>query len=131
MSIRYLSKEQILLLHSMIVDETGGTHGVREHHTILSAEQLPQQTAFGKELYPTIFLKAAVYTRTIIMNHPFIDGNKRTGMVSAFVFLEWNGYVSITKEGGVEEFAFEIIQKRLSLEKIADWFKKHSKKIKK
>ena len=98
---------------------------------MLSVEQMPQQTAFGKELYPTMFLKAAVYTRNILMDHPFVDGNKRTGMTSAFVFLLRNGYVSITKEGGIEEFALKIIQERFSLEKIAIWFEKHSKKIKK
>ena len=115
----------------MLIDETGGSHGLRDQNAILSAEQMPQQTAFGKELYPTIFLKAAVYTRNILMNHPFVDGNKRTGMASAFVFLLRNGHVSITKEGDIEKFALRIAQERLTLEKIADWFKKHSKKIKK
>jgi len=92
---------------------------------------MPQQTAFGKELYPSVFLKAAVYARSIIMNHPFIDGNKRTGVTSAFVFLEWNGYESTAKEGEVEEFALKVVTEKFSLEIIADWFKKHSKKIKK
>lgn len=131
MKVLYLTKEQILLLHSMVVDETGGSHGIRDYNTILSLEQLPQQQAFGVELYATVFLKAAVYARTIIMNHPFIDGNKRTGITSAFVFLESNGYVSMVEEGNIEKFALKIVQERFPLEKIADWFQEHSKKIKK
>jgi death on curing protein len=115
----------------MLIDETGGVHGIRERHVVLSAEKMPQQTAFGRELYPTIFLKAAVYARNIIMNHPFIDGNKRTGMVSAFVFLERNGYISAAKDGEIEKFALMIVKERLSLESIADWFKRYSKKLKK
>ena len=87
--MKYLTKEQILIIHSIIIDETGGMHGVRDHNAVLSVEALPRQKLFGKELYPTIFLKATVYTRNIIMNHFFIDGNKRTGMTAASVFLEF------------------------------------------
>ena len=76
----------------MVIDETGGTHGVRDHDAILSLESLPRQSAFGKELYSTLFAKAAVYARNIISGHPFVDGNKRTAMAAASVFLEGNGY---------------------------------------
>ncbi len=112
----------------MAIDETGGLHGVRNHAAILSLENAPKQKVFGKELYPTIFLKAAVYARDIIMNHPFLDGNKRTGMVAASVFLEDNGYAVVSKEGEIEKFALKIIKDRLSVEAIAVWLKKHSKR---
>ena len=127
----YLTAERILQIHSMLIDETGGSHGLRDHNAILSVEQMPQQAVFGKELYPGVFLKAAVYARTIIMNHPFIDGNKRTGMAASIVFLERNGYMSIAKDGEIEEFALKVVTEKLSLGIIANWFKKHSKKIKK
>ena len=127
----YLTAERILQIHSMLIDETGGSHGLRDTNTVLSVEQMPQQMAFGKELYPTMFLKAAVYARSIVMNHPFIDGNKRTGITAAFVFLERNGYVSTAKEGEIEEFALKIVTEKLSLEIIANWFKKNSKGSKK
>lgn len=115
----------------MIIDETGGSHGVRDYHLILSLEDSPRQEVFGKELYPTIFLKAAVYARNIINGHPFIDGNKRTAMTAASVFLENNGYKIIAKEGEIEQLALKIIIKKFDLETIAGWFKKHSRKIKK
>lgn len=126
--MEYLSAKQILLMHSMVLDETGGLHGVRDNHVILSLEELPRQKIFGKELYPTAFLKAAVYARNIIMNHPFLDGNKRTGMTAAIVFLENNGYRFQARKGEIEKFALKIVRKSLNLETIAVWLKKHSKK---
>ncbi|MEE8131675.1 MAG: type II toxin-antitoxin system death-on-curing family toxin [Candidatus Paceibacterota bacterium] len=125
----YLTEAQILLIHSMVIDETGGAHGVRDYHAILSLVNLPKQKAFGKELYPTIFIKTAVYARNIITAHPFIDGNKRAGITAASVFLENNGYKIIAKEGEIEKFALKIIVKKLNLGTIAKWFKKHSKKM--
>ena len=112
----------------MIIDETGGSHGVRDYHAILSLEDLPRQSVFGKELYPAIFEKAAVLARNTIMNHPFMDGNKRTGMTAASVFLENNGYVSDIKEGEIGAFALRIVSERLPIVDIAKWFEDHSKK---
>lgn len=126
--MKYLTHGQILLIHSMVIDETGGSHGARDYHAILSVEQLPKQKAFGQELYPTIFIKAAVYGRNIIMNHPFTDGNKRTGMLAALIFMENNGYETKAKKGEIEKFALQIVQKKLGLEEVAAWLKKHSKR---
>lgn len=128
--MRYLTKEQILLIHSMLIDETGGSHGVRDYHAILSLEDLPRQSVFGKELYPTVFEKAAVLARNIIMNHPFLDGNKRTGMTAASVFLENNGYEINVRKGKIEAFALSMVKERLSIKDIAKWFEKGSKRTK-
>ena len=128
--VRYLTIEQILLIHSMVIDETGGSHGILNQHALLSVIAAPAQEVFGQELYPTIFLKASVYARDIVTNHPFMDGNKRTGMVSASVFLENNGHVIDSKEGEIEKMALKIIVEKFKLEDIADWFIKHSKKLK-
>lgn len=128
--MKYLSKEQILLIHSLAVDETGGAHGVRDLHAVLSLEELPRQKVFGKELYPTAFEKAALYARNIIMNHPFIDGNKRTGMTAAAVFLENNGYEFIAEEGEIERFALRVISEKLDIKAIAAWLKRHAGKTK-
>lgn len=127
--MNYLSKEQILLLHFIVVDETGGMHGVRDNHAILSLEISPKQKVFRKELYPTVFVKAAVYAREIIAQHPFLDGNKRTAMVAASVFLENNTYKVLAKEGEIEKFALKIISEKLDIEKIASWFEVHARKI--
>ena len=115
----------------MVVDETGGMHGVRNHHAVLSLEHAPRQVVFGKELFPTAFEKAAVYARDIIMNHPFLDGNKRTGITAAITFLENNGFAFQTQEGGVERFALGIVKKRLAVAEVAKWLKKRTRKLKK
>ena len=127
--MRYLTKEQILLIHSMVIDETGGAHGVRDYGAILGLESLPRQSAFGKELYPTLFPKAAIYARSIISGHPFVDGNKRTAMTAASVFLENNGYKLVAEKGMVEKFALRLIREKLDIEVIASWFEKNTGKI--
>jgi death-on-curing protein len=126
--MRYLTATQILLIHSMLIDEYGGSHGVRDHATLLSLEHLPAQSAFGKELYPTVFHKAAVYARNIITAHPFLDGNKRTGITAASVFLENNGYTAHAKDGEIEAYAVHIARSKPNLEEIAAWLKTHVKK---
>lgn len=125
----YLTIKQILLIHSIIIDETGGSHGLRDYGVILSLVNLPRQKVFGKELYPSLFLKAAVYARNIIMGHPFVDGNKRTGMTAASVFLENNDYQIIAQKGEVEKMALRIVKRKLELKEISEWFKKNSQKI--
>lgn len=111
----------------MVIDETGGLHGVRDMDAILGLESAPKQKVFGKELYPTIFEKSAVYIRDIIMRHPFLDGNKRSGMTAAAVFLEDNGHEMVAKEGEIEKFALRVILEKLDLEAIAAWLKANSR----
>ena len=110
----------------MVIDETGGAHGVRDYDAILSLESLPRQSAFGKELYPTLFSKAAVYARNIISGHPFVDGNKRTAMTATSVFLENNGYKLAVEKGMVEKFALRLVKEKFGIEVIASWFEKNT-----
>ena len=127
--MEYLTTEDILRIHSATIDETGGSHGVREHGALATLEALPKQGAFGSELYATVFDKAAVYARNIILGHPFIDGNKRTAMATADVFLQLNGYRITVAKGGIESFALSIIENKMPLNQIAQWLKRNSKRI--
>ncbi|MDO8561879.1 MAG: type II toxin-antitoxin system death-on-curing family toxin [bacterium] len=126
--MQYLTASQILLIHSMLIDEYGGSHGVRDRNLLASLEHAPAQTAFGKELFPTIFLKSALYARNIITGHPFLDGNKRTGITCAAIFLENNGYIFTAKEGELEQHAILIAREKPALLEIASWLKMHSKR---
>ncbi|PIR46947.1 MAG: type II toxin-antitoxin system death-on-curing family toxin [Candidatus Vogelbacteria bacterium CG10_big_fil_rev_8_21_14_0_10_45_14] len=128
--MKYLTKEDLIALHTSVVAKSGGGDGVRDDHALLSLEKSPAQHAFGQELYPTPFLKAAVYAREIMMQHPFFDGNKRSGIAAALVFLELNGYSLILKKKDILDFAIQIVTEKLGLEEIANWLKKHSKKRK-
>lgn len=127
----YLTAADILEIHSIVLDETGGSHGVRDSHTLHTLEELPQQQTFGVELYPGVLTKAALYVRNIIFSHPFVDGNKRTAMGAADIFLQLNGYCISVERGGLEDFAVSVVEKHLSLEQITVWLKKHTKKIRK
>lgn len=126
---KYLSEEEIVLIHNRIVDETGGLHGIRDRNAIQSVVGQPQQAVFGKELYPTLFLKASVYARNIIAHHPFLDGNKRTGITVASVFLSDNGYAIEAKEGEFYKLALNIAKDKWKYERIAAWFESHTTKI--
>ena len=74
-----ISVEQVLKIHSIAIEKFGGANGVRDMGGLQSALARPFQTFGGTDLYPTTYEKAAAIGESLIMNHPFIDGNKRTG----------------------------------------------------
>lgn len=127
--MQYLQIEHLLKMHSFVIDETGGLHGIRDRGRLESVIARPAQVVFGRELYNTVFAKAAVYAHDIIFDHPFLDGNKRTGMTAAFVFLEDNGYGATAKAGEIETFALDVVTKKFDIPTIAVWLKKHTKKV--
>lgn len=126
--MKYLSSEDVLLLHNMAVDESGGSHGLRDLGLLESAVARPQASFGGEDLYPNIFLKAGALVHGLLRNHPFVDGNKRTSMYSAMTFLELNGYRFEAKQKEVVEFALKVENEKLSVEEIAKWLKEHVKK---
>src|SRR5437868_9059005 len=77
-------------LHRILVDKFGGSHGIRDNSALESALARPFQTFDGKELYPSVLEKAASLIESILNNHPFIDGNKRTGYTLLRLFLIQN-----------------------------------------
>ena len=89
--MKILTKKQILLLHNELISEFGGIAGIRDEGLLDSAINAPFQSFGGEELYPTLLEKAARLGYGIISNHPFFDGNKRTGTHVMLVFLNING----------------------------------------
>jgi death-on-curing protein len=73
-----------------VIEKFGGLSGIRDPHLLLSCIESPKMTMFGTDLYPSIYDKAAIYLFNIICNHPFNDGNKRTGAGAAYLFLQIN-----------------------------------------
>lgn len=86
-----LSKQQILLLHSQLISETGGSDGLRDVWLLESAINSPFQQFDNEDLYPTIQQKASRLCFGLVNNHPFIDENKRIGAHVILVFLALNG----------------------------------------
>lgn len=124
--MRYLGIEEVLFLHWGAVEEFGGGHGLRDRGLLDSAVANPRQTFGGRDLYADLWLKAAVLARGIIKNHPFMDGNKRTGMISTGIFLELNGYHLEMSQAEVVEFAIRIAYDDLPVDQIASWLHEHS-----
>lgn len=86
-----LSKEQVIKIHSMLIEQTGGSNGIRDEGLLDSALNAPFQTFDGEYIYKTIIATAAKLGYFLVRNHPFIDGNKRTGILVMITFLEING----------------------------------------
>jgi len=128
--MKYLTAEEILVIHSEIIDETGGMHGIRDTGLLVSISEKPKLQFDGKELYRGVFKKAAVCLESLIQYHVFIDGNKRTGAVSTARFLFMNEYELIATSKELENFVMEIAVNKLDLGAISIWLKKHSRKIK-
>lgn len=89
--MKTLSKRQVLLLHSALIEAFGGSDGVRDEGLLESALATPFQTFDGEPVYPSVQSKAAQLGFGLIRNHPFVDGNKRIGAHVMLVFLELNG----------------------------------------
>ena len=124
----YLTAEQVLFIHSRLIDETGGVHGIRDLGLLLSAVSRPEATFGSKNLYPEIFHKAAALMESLVRNHPFIDGNKRTAITSAGLFLKLNGYSLKTTQKELERFTLDMAVGAVAFEDAVEWFKKYSSK---
>lgn len=129
--IIFLTTDQVLFIHDRAVKRFGGSFGIRDIGLIESAVARPRATFGGQYLYETIFDKAAAFLQSILKNHPFIDGNKRTALSSAAVFLGKNGYKLKNTHQEEVEFAVRVDNGNLSVEQISKWLKDHSVKVKK
>ena len=89
--MKKLSKEQILMIHAQLIEQTGGTLGVRDYNLLESAIEAPFQAFAGEELYPTIQAKGTRLGYGLIKNHCMLDGNKRIGTHAMLVFFALNG----------------------------------------
>lgn len=126
--MNYLTPEQVLFIHYRLIEETGGSHGLRDIALLQLAIARPMAAFGGDDLYPDIFTKAAALMHSLIKNHPFIDGNKRTAITSSSIFLLRNGFQIIASNKELEQFTLEAASTKIEIEKIVKWFKKHSVK---
>lgn len=119
--MRYLTAPQILFIHSRLIDETGGSHGLRDIGLLTSAVERPKATFDGEDLYPTIHAKAAALMESLVGNHPFIDGNKRVGITAAALFLQFNDHQLETTNDELERFTMSVAEGNESVDSIAVW----------
>jgi len=126
--MKYLTSQDILLLHNFAIDNYGGSHGLRDFGLLESAVGRPQATYAGEELYPTVFLKGAALVHSLLLNHQFVDGNKRTAMFSVMAFIELNGHTFTAGQKEVVECALWIENQKPEIEEISDWLRMHTDK---
>jgi death-on-curing protein len=127
--MNFLSAEQILFIHARLVEETGGSHGIRDLDMLLSAIGRPQASFDNQDLNPDLFSKVAALMESLIRNHPFVDGNKRTGATAAGLFLRRNGYRLIASNSDLVIITMRIAQSQTSLVELANWLRENSQPV--
>ena len=124
----YISVEEALELHAVVLGLTRGTLGVRDMGALIGALERPKSAFGGKEMFPELFSKAAALVESVARNHPLIDGNKRTAYLVGAAFLKKNGYDLEPRAGEIEAFMLWVVTEKPSNEEIAVWLKKRSKR---
>jgi death-on-curing protein len=124
--MKRLTETQILKMHSLLIQKTGGSDGVRDEGLLDSALNLPFQSFDGEDIYKTIQAKAARLGFSLINNHPFIDGNKRTGILAMLVFLEMNDIEIICTDKELIELGLGVADSSISYKGLLNWIIDHS-----
>ena len=130
MSWQYVDIEKVYLIHELIIHRAGTKASVRDFSLLHSAVERPKATYGGRDLYPTVFAKAAALLESLCMNHPFSDGNKRTAWATTHLFLWKNGYHLRSFRMEAADFMVNVDNEKPTLVEIASWLKKNSKKRK-
>jgi death-on-curing protein len=117
--IEYLSAEEIIAMHDAFLQQFGGLPGIRDVNLLMSALETPKSSMFGQDLHPTIYDKAAAYLYHIVCNHPFNDGNKRTGFGAALLFLKANSIPIKFDKKKYENLVVEVAKGKVSKIEIA------------
>jgi death on curing protein len=119
--MRYLSLGEVLLLHARVLERSGGATGLRDLGALQSALAQPTMTFDEHDLYPTLETKAAALAYSLVMNHPFVDGNKRIGHAAMEVFLVLNGVEVVASVDEQESVFLRLADGQSSREQLTEW----------
>lgn len=119
--IRHLTLEEVLELHRLVLEQSGGLAGVRDFGGLESALAQPQMAFSGQELYTTLAEKAAALGFSLISNHPFLDGNKRAGHAAMETFLVINGHELSAEVDEQEQVILRVAAGQTSRAAFAEW----------
>jgi death on curing protein len=125
---KFFTVEQVIEIHDAFLEDHGGLPGIRDKGLLISAIEMPRASMFGEYLHKTIYDKAAAYLFHIVQNHPFNDGNKRTGALATILFLEENGIEIVFSDKDYEEFVVNVAQGQKNKEEIA-YFLRQGKQL--
>lgn len=124
-----LDIEQVLYLHERIIDQAGGVQGVRDFTLLHSGLERCQATYAGEDLYPTVFDKAGAMHHSLVMNHAFLDGNKRTAYEVTKRFLYINGYKITAAAEEIIRLCIAVDNEGMSAKEIKQWLEKNTKRM--
>lgn len=119
----YLSLEQVLRLHSQQLHGYGGDNGLRDRGLLESALARPAATYGGEDLYPDLPAKAAALMHSLVLNHPFVDGNKRVGAHAAIVFVIVNDWEFLAAPDELVEITLDVAAGKVEAEALTIWFR--------
>lgn len=117
--MKFLTVEEVISIHDSLINIYGGLHGIRDMGLLLSAIEMPKATMFEEYLHDSIFDKASAYLFHIVCNHPFLDGNKRTGAASTLIFLKENEVDIKFNIPEFEEMVVKVAKGQLKKEEIS------------
>lgn len=120
-----LTKKQVLILHTQLIESTGGCDGIRDEGLLDSALESPFQSFGGEELYPSIQAKAARLCYGLVKNHAMVDGNKRIGAHAMLVFLAVNGYELNYTQKELSDLILDVADGKNEYEEILAWILEH------
>ena len=123
--MKILTKRQIILLHEQLINETGGSHGLKDEGVLESALSAPFQEFEAFSPYPTIQQKAARLAYGLIMNHPFIDGNKRSGAHTMLAMLLINGIELEYTQQELIDIILEVAAGNVGYDDLLRWVLEH------
>jgi death-on-curing protein len=124
----YVSLEQVRELHALQVRRFGGPAGLRDRGALEAAVARPQMTFGGEDLYPDVEAKAAAVMHSLVMNHPFADGNKRTGAVAAELLMNLNDVELTAGDDELVEVALAVARGEVAAEALAIWLRQRSRR---
>lgn len=128
MSPTFLSLDEVIEIHRDTSERYGGSAGVRDMGLLQSAVAMPQASLGGEYLHTDLFEMAAAYLFHLVQNHPFLDGNKRTGAMAAFTFLTLNGWTLTAPDMDFERIVLDVVRGELGKSAVAVILRKHSRR---
>lgn len=123
MRIEYLAVAQILALHAEQIGRYGGGTGLRDRGLLEAAVARPAMTFGGEDLYEDLASKAAALMHSLVLNHPFMDGNKRVAAHAALLFVALNGQDVLTSSAELVDLTLAAAEGKVAVEALAIWFR--------
>ena len=124
----FLTLSEVIEIHEFQIEHFSGADGLRSLDLLRSAVGMPASTFSGNYLHPTIPDMAAAYLFHIVENHPFVDGNKRVGTMSALVFLELNGYDFDATDDELINIVLLVASSKITKESLSLFFRQYSRR---